>query len=277
MILILEQPINSNPYSKHSDGDGLEDNEELHFSRATMTYELDKSQYDGSVFVWSDPCLEDTDGDGILDGDDVYPLEKLRMSPKPKHWNEINFNMIIDINRILNKKYDVDDFIYGQKISIVKEMEYCLAFIKNVGCELIAIYNATKLLGGDPKLSDIIYEFELNPGTKYWADIINSGYFGTQPEKLGGYLYHHGYKYEYTEDLNKFASWRKSNRVFIMSFWNSDSIFKGLHTVAVQADENGTYSAYNLNSLDTKVSTNKSLEEILENREFICGYYLPKS
>ena len=61
------QPINSNPYSKHSDGDGLEDNEELHFSRATMTYELDKSQYDGSVFVWSDPCLNDTDWDGYDD------------------------------------------------------------------------------------------------------------------------------------------------------------------------------------------------------------------
>ncbi len=61
------QPINSNPYSKHSDGDGLEDNEELHFSRAKMTYELDKSQYDGSVFVWSDPCLDDTDWDGYDD------------------------------------------------------------------------------------------------------------------------------------------------------------------------------------------------------------------
>ncbi len=61
------QPINSNPYSKHSDGDGLEDNEELHFSREKMTYELDKSQYDGSVFVWSDPCLDDTDGDGLND------------------------------------------------------------------------------------------------------------------------------------------------------------------------------------------------------------------
>ena len=67
MILILEQPINSNPYSKHSDGDGLEDNEELHFSRAKMTYELDKSQYDGSVFIWSDPCLDDTDWDGYDD------------------------------------------------------------------------------------------------------------------------------------------------------------------------------------------------------------------
>ncbi len=61
------QPINSNPYSKHSDGDGLEDNEELHFSRAKMTYELDKSQYDGSVFIWSDPCLNDTDWDGYDD------------------------------------------------------------------------------------------------------------------------------------------------------------------------------------------------------------------
>ncbi len=70
------QPINSNPYSKHSDGDGFEDNEELHFSRAKMTYELDKSQYDGSVFIWSDPCLNDTDGDGLDDANDPFPLTK---------------------------------------------------------------------------------------------------------------------------------------------------------------------------------------------------------
>ncbi len=69
------QPINSNPYSKHSDGDGLEDNEELHFSRAKMTYELDKSQYDGSVFVWSDPCLDDSDGDGLDDLLDNNPID----------------------------------------------------------------------------------------------------------------------------------------------------------------------------------------------------------
>ncbi len=69
------QPINSNPYSKHSDGDGLEDNEELHFSREKMTYELDKTQYDGSVFVWSDPCLDDTDGDGLDDLLDNNPID----------------------------------------------------------------------------------------------------------------------------------------------------------------------------------------------------------
>lgn len=61
------EPINSDPYSEHSDNDGLEDNEELNFSRATMTYELDKSQYDGSVFVWSDPTLMDTDWDSYDD------------------------------------------------------------------------------------------------------------------------------------------------------------------------------------------------------------------
>lgn len=61
------QPIESNPEVRDTDGDGLEDNEELHFSAAKMTYELDKSQYDGSVFVWSDPCLKDTDWDSYDD------------------------------------------------------------------------------------------------------------------------------------------------------------------------------------------------------------------
>ena len=67
---------------------------------------------------------------------------------------------------------------------------------------MIAIYNATKLLGGNntifgktQSLSDIIYEFELNPSTKYNADIVNCGCFGTQPQELGGYLTNHGYLY----------------------------------------------------------------------------------
>lgn len=39
-------------------------------------YELDKSQYDGSVFVCSDPCLEDTDGDGLDDRLNNEPLNE---------------------------------------------------------------------------------------------------------------------------------------------------------------------------------------------------------
>ncbi len=69
------QPIESNPELGDTDDDGLEDNEELHFSSETMTYELDKSQYDGSVFIWSDPCLEDTDGDFDWDNIDPNPRE----------------------------------------------------------------------------------------------------------------------------------------------------------------------------------------------------------
>ena len=38
------QPINSDPYNKHSDKDGLQDNEELNFSREKMTYDLDKEE-----------------------------------------------------------------------------------------------------------------------------------------------------------------------------------------------------------------------------------------
>ena len=61
------QPINSDPYNKHSDKDGLQDNEELNFSREKMTYDLDKEEYDGSVFVWSDPTLVNSDWDSYDD------------------------------------------------------------------------------------------------------------------------------------------------------------------------------------------------------------------
>ncbi len=118
------QPINSNPYSKHSDGDGLEDNEELHFSRATMTYELDKSQYDGSVFVWSDPCLEDTDGDGVWDNKDpipnIYGIScKLKTSDRNSLFTEIDLQICSDMDLVrtglqlpYNSVSDCIDIIY---------------------------------------------------------------------------------------------------------------------------------------------------------------------
>jgi len=110
------QPINSNPYSKHSDGDGLEDNEELHFSREKMTYELDKSQYDGSVFVWSDPCLDDTDGDGINDNKDanklhVYDNRFINTSKKTEcNTNDSIDKKIQEANKAYNTKSNVNKF-----------------------------------------------------------------------------------------------------------------------------------------------------------------------
>ena len=193
------QPINSNPCSKHSDGDGLEDNEELHFSRAKMTYELDKSQYDGSVFVWSDPCLDDTDGDGlndkeereagtnprnadtdgdgILDGDDIYPLKqyvfKKYMDDK---WEDymtfVNANSYWIKTMLSRYDYNIDientanfDYIYDQHEGPGSDMKYGIEYtMYHNGCELIAIYNALKLKDKNQVLSEIALEFEANEG-----------------------------------------------------------------------------------------------------------------
>ncbi len=199
MILILEQPINSNPYSKHSDGDGLEDNEELHFSRATMTYELDKSQYDGSVFVWSDPCLDDTDGDGlndkeereagtnprnadtdgdgILDGDDIYPLKPYTFKKyKNDKWHDFmtylgydkyHSNSVLErfnYNNAIESSFDFE-YIESQHQSPVSGMKYGYKYtMEHNGCELIAIYNALKLKGKYQALSEIALEVEINDG-----------------------------------------------------------------------------------------------------------------
>ena len=49
------KPINTNPYLKDTDGDGIPDNEEIHFSLENLTCEVDKSEYDNSIIAWSDP------------------------------------------------------------------------------------------------------------------------------------------------------------------------------------------------------------------------------
>ncbi len=193
------QPINSNPYSKHSDGDGLEDNEELRFSKEKMTYELDKSQYDGSVFVWSDPCLDDTDGDGlndkeereagtnprvadtdgdgILDGDDIYPLKPYTVKKyKKDKWDDFRTYLgygkyhsksVLDrfnYNNAIESSFDFE-YIESQHQSPVSGMKYGYKYtMEHNGCELIAIYNALKLKGKYQALSEIALEVEINDG-----------------------------------------------------------------------------------------------------------------
>jgi len=75
-----------------------------------MTYELDKSQYDGSVFVWSDPCLEDTDGDGLDDLLDNNPIDSTvhEFLIYESEKNDIDLKTCGELNR-------PEDFQYADK------------------------------------------------------------------------------------------------------------------------------------------------------------------
>ncbi len=129
------QPINSNPYSKHSDSDGLEDNEELHFSKEKMTYELDKTQYDGSVFVWSDPCLNDTDGDGLWDNEDPLVLKygisnKMSYDYKEELYKEIDAQIKEDFSWVMQNK-NIGYYTTKECLDIIYEYDDLITQLSN--------------------------------------------------------------------------------------------------------------------------------------------------
>lgn len=68
------QPINSDPNKKDTDGDGLDDNVEIHYNGSNWTSEVNKNEYDGTVYCGSDPTLIDTDWD-TYDDKKEYELD----------------------------------------------------------------------------------------------------------------------------------------------------------------------------------------------------------
>ncbi len=89
------------------------------------------------------------------------------------------------------------------------------------------------------------------------------GFFGSSPHRIGRVLKNAGIHYEKVncDQLNKIG-------VYIISYWNSDNIFKGLHTVAVKFDGEYYYT-YNLSEGEVFVGLPANYIN-----GYICGYYL---
>jgi hypothetical protein len=175
-------------------------------------------------------------------------------------------------------------FIYGQATPqatyhggsyqpghVVRNMRFRNTTVAKEGCGPIAIYNALYTLGQHRRLSDIIFEVELNaPG----EDIPNSIYYEH-------YLTHNGFSFETTDKLSDFESWAKDEngefvegRVFMIMFWQNESK-TSLHIATVRSNDDGTYMTYNLVSGENIAGYNRSLEFIFSNyREFVQGFYI---
>ena len=126
-------------------------------------------------------------------------------------------------------------------------------------CEAIAVHNAKVLMGDDSStLSETIYDFQSS------GAMIGFGGLGSNPLAIGRVLNKEGIKYSRV-GLNDMTE----QGVYIMSFWNENPPWNGLHTVAVSY--NGiNYIAYNLNG--NNIEYNISLSDY--SKRFICGYYL---
>ena len=109
---------NCDPQSKHSDGDGIEDGEEINPELQYCPIELEimgaKVFTKGYYFkMYSDPTLEDTDGDGINDNLDINPNSTV-------------------FSAVLNKSHSVDGNVLDDTVTIDVNYSFCLKdFFKN--------------------------------------------------------------------------------------------------------------------------------------------------
>ena len=156
------------------------------------------------------------------------------------------------------------NYILGQGLNPVSNMVYGASrrLISNVGCELIAVYNALKWLGHYQSFSQVILEAEMNDLPWF------NGRFGTDPKDLYLYFKAHNIKYKKYEKLDEFRKKMRHSKVGIISQWNKRCI-DGLHTFFIFRKK-GKYYAYNY------YNDSRKREEIdlykINSKKFIIGY-----
>ena len=162
-----------------------------------------------------------------------------------------------------------------QSEKYIKDMRYGLAKVKNVGCEIIAIYNLLILIKKPQMFTNIINEFELN--NMYYGGTAASGHLGTDPDDLYKYFKAHGIKYSKTnkfDNLKNQLSKNKSGK-FIVGFWTRGRYTSTIHTVCVKKNSNSNYvTVYNYYS-DTGTQilrVSDFLKRINDDGNFITSY-----
>lgn len=131
------------------------------------------------------------------------------------------------------------------------------------GCEVIAVHNALLLMDIDSDLEKLVAKFKKN------HLVILFGLFGSRVKKLHR-VFHAPVNVNIINRKNKDTAFFKDG-VYIISFWNTNPPFHGIHTVAMQV-KNGQFFTYNLYS-NTPSPMNIS-PSVFAGKRFIIGYSL---
>lgn len=123
-------------------------------------------------------------------------------------------------------------------------------------CEAIAVHNAKVLNGIDSTLSETIKDFQAA------GAMIGHGVFGSNPYAIGRVLKAEGIEYSKVR-LNDITR----EGTYIISFWNDNAFWKGLHTVAVRC-KGRAFIAYNLRGDGKPCPITLSAYS----KSYICGY-----
>lgn len=165
-------------------------------------------------------------------------------------------------------------YIYNQ--NTCPQFYIGLSRMASVGCEIAAVYNAIKHRGLTVPCASIIKTFEES------GYLMTEGFLGSDPFAIGDY-FDNNMAYQLTEytNYNSFNTRVMDNidtqNVYIVSFWNTDSIFDGLHTVCFYTTTGGNkLYVYNLTTGATGVASRNSLSSFVDSERFIVGYFVPR-
>ena len=148
--------------------------------------------------------------------------------------------------------------IYSQYDSAVADLKVGSkpCYIKNVGCELVAIYNAMLYLNKADSLKNII-KYAENNHMLY----LQSGVLGTNPAKIYKYLKYRNVKYSICDEPRIFFSCLMNNYYGIITFTNKNFLKNGIHTFFLFYDKNNKeYVVFN--GYDAKITSAKRYKNI---------------
>lgn len=171
-------------------------------------------------------------------------------------------------NYIYNCRSDINSgYINGQALGKVSQFKFGFFRMSYNGCEVIAIYNALRLKRKGMPLSRIAFEMEVNGASTLY------GIFGSNPYFIGNFLLANSIKFIRAFTAVKLGHYVRNNGVYIISFWNTKTVFGGIHTVAATYYHN-KFVVYNRYSNVSKLYYYGSIQSIYSKGRFIVGYYL---
>ncbi|MDR3262858.1 MAG: hypothetical protein LBT30_00935 [Clostridiales bacterium] len=169
-----------------------------------------------------------------------------------------------DSNYEYNKTlYQPTNYIYNQNDYYF--WKFGLTSFDGVGCEVVSVYNIMLMIDRPRPLAEIIYDFEKN-GSEMFL-----GFGGSNPLRLGRYF--DGQEIRYAKYFSMKSLQDAANAYddcnIIISYWNNNPPWNGLHTIAVKKTDE-LYCAYNKYSV---ILTGSSLKDFSTDY-FIIGYII---
>ena len=208
------------------------------------------------------------------------PKNCKRLRPLPLAFTRWLFSARRRSSKDTEKNYEENRKLEGKSLGYIFGQAVCPQFtvgkkkMAGVGCEIAATYNALRLLGWNVSFADILRDYEQD-------GLVMRGFvqgdMGTDPFSIGDFLKAHGtdtVSYTNYEALaSVIAEFKSSFQVYILSFWNRNTVFGGLHTVAAYTSpDDGKLHVFNRYNNSTEESVLDDLRSFIPKNRFVVGY-----